>query len=254
MGPARGALAFSRGEPLADVAHEPFAGAEIRRLEELRLTAAELAIDADLAAGHDQEVVPEVDALLTANPLRERLHAQRMLALYRSGRQAEALEAYREARRTLVEEVGIEPTPELRQLHDAILRQDAALLVEPSRPELAPELDASTALIGRDEELRRLCLRWRRGAGLVTVAGAYGMGKTRLAAELAGQAHREGASVVYTAGADSSEAALAAIGRARAARGSALLVLDDADRAAPAVRAAALDLAGPGSAASRGIF
>src|SRR3954471_12642059 len=102
-GAAREALALSHGEPLADVAHEPFAGAEIRRLDELRLTAAELAIDAELAAGHGQEVVGELDRLLAENPLRERLHAQRMLALYRAGRQAEALEAYRAARSTLVE-------------------------------------------------------------------------------------------------------------------------------------------------------
>jgi WD40 repeat protein/DNA-binding SARP family transcriptional activator len=243
-GAAREALALFRGEPLADVAHEPFAGAEIRRLEELRLTAAELAIDADLATGHNQEVVPEVDALLAENPLRERFHAQRMLALYRSGRQAEALEAYREARHTLVEEVGIEPTPELRELHDAILRQDPALLVEPARPELPPALDASAAppLIGREEELQRLRARWRRGAALVSVAGAYGMGKTRLAAELAGEAHREGATVVYVAGTGSAEAAQVAIARARAARPPALLVLDDADRAPAAVRAAARDL------------
>ena len=93
------------------MADEPFAGAEIRRLEELRLTAAELAIDADLAAGRHHEVVGEIDALLAENPLRERLHAQRMLALYRCGRQAEALEAYRHARRTLVEEIGVEPGP-----------------------------------------------------------------------------------------------------------------------------------------------
>jgi len=92
-GAAREALALFRGEPLADVAHEPFAGPEIRRLEELRLTAAELAIDAELVAGHDQELISEIDALLADNPLRERLHAQRMLALYRSGRQAEALDA-----------------------------------------------------------------------------------------------------------------------------------------------------------------
>ena len=92
---ARQALALFRGEPLADIADEPFAGAEIRRLEELRLTAAELAIDADLAAGRHQEVVGEIEALLAENPLRERLHAQRMLALYRCGRQADALEAYR---------------------------------------------------------------------------------------------------------------------------------------------------------------
>ncbi len=244
-GAAREALALFRGEPLADVAHEPFAGPEIRRLEELRLTAAELAIDAELVAGHDQELISEIDALLADNPLRERLHAQRMLALYRSGRQAEALDAYREARRTLVDEVGIEPTPELRALHDAILRQDPALLVEPAAPELPPELDASAAppLIGRDEELQRLRVRWRRGSGLVTVAGAYGMGKTRLAAELAGEAHREGATVAYVAGTGSVESALAALGRVRAARERALLVLDDADRAGAAVRGAALDLA-----------
>src|SRR4051794_13640694 len=246
-GAAREALALFRGEPLADVADEPFAGPEIRRLEELRLTAAELAIDADLAAGRDQGLVGEVDALLAENPLRERLHAQRMLALYRAGRQAEALDAYREARQTLVDEIGIEPAPELRRLHDAILRQDPALLVEPARPELPPELDASgPPLIGREAELRRLRERWRRGAGLVSVAGAYGMGKTRLAAELAGDVHREGATVAYVAGTGSAEAALAAIARARDTAGPVLLVLDDADRAPAAVRAAARELPAPG--------
>ena len=128
---ARQALALFRGEPLADIAEEPFAGAEIRRLEELRLTAAELAIDAELAAGRHQEVVGEIEALLAEHPLRERVHAQRMLALYRCGRQAEALEAYRQARATLVEQIGIEPGPELQRLHAAILRQDPALAVEP---------------------------------------------------------------------------------------------------------------------------
>ena len=130
---ARQALALYRGEPLADIASEPFAGAEIRRLEELRLTAAELAVDADLAAGRHQELLGEIDALLAENPLRERLHAQRMLALYRCGRQADALEAYREARATLVEEIGLEPGPELQRLQAAILRQDPALAVEEAR-------------------------------------------------------------------------------------------------------------------------
>ena len=153
---ARAALALFRGEPLADVAEEPFASLEIHRLEELRLTAAELAIEADLAAGRHQEIVGEIDALLAANPLRERLHGQRMLALYRCGRQAEALEAYRHARQTLVEEIGVEPSPELRRLHDAILRQDPALDVEPDSGELHRELDAASAppLIGRDDERR----------------------------------------------------------------------------------------------------
>jgi DNA-binding SARP family transcriptional activator len=94
----RDALALWRGEPLADLADEPFAAAEIRRLEELRLRAAEQAIDADLEAGRHADVIGELDALIDQHPLREKLHAQRMVALYRCGRQAEALDAYREAR------------------------------------------------------------------------------------------------------------------------------------------------------------
>jgi WD40 repeat protein/DNA-binding SARP family transcriptional activator len=248
-GAAREALALFRGDPLADVAEEPFAAAEIRRLEELRLTAAELAIDADLAAGRHREVLGEIDALLAANPLRERLHGQRMLVLYRCGRQAEALEAYRQARRTLVEEIGVEPSPELPRLHDAILRQDPSLDVEPVAAELPPELDASASppLIGRDRELRDLRTRWRRavaGAGaLVTVAGAYGMGKTRLAAEIAGEAHREDAMVFYAAGTGPPEGALAVIARAREPRRPVLVVVDDADRAPTVVRAALRELA-----------
>jgi DNA-binding SARP family transcriptional activator len=123
----REALALWRGEALADVADEPFAAVEIRRLEELRVRAAEEAIEADLAAGLHRERIGELDALVAANPLRETLHAQRILALYRCGRQADALEAYRDARGTLVEQIGVEPGPNLRQLHEAILRQDAAL-------------------------------------------------------------------------------------------------------------------------------
>ena len=122
----REALALWRGAPLADLADEPFAAAEIRRLEELRLRATELAIDADLAAGRHAAVIAELDALVVQEPLRERLHAQRMLALYRSGRQAEALEAYRDARAALVE-LGIEPGEELRALHQAILEHDPAI-------------------------------------------------------------------------------------------------------------------------------
>src|SRR6478609_4027244 len=127
QGHPREALALWRGPPLDDVAGEPFAAAEIRRLEELRVAALELAIDADLAAGRQLEVLPEIEAIVAEEPLRERFHAQRMLALYRCGRQADALTAYREARRALVEEAGIEPGPELRRLHEAILAQDAAL-------------------------------------------------------------------------------------------------------------------------------
>jgi WD40 repeat protein/DNA-binding SARP family transcriptional activator len=241
---ARAALALFRGAPLADVADEPFAAPEIRRLEELRLVAAELAVDADLAAGRHQEVITEIDALLADNPLRERLHAQRMLALYRCGRQGEALEAYRSARATLVDEIGVEPAPELRRLHEAILRQDPSLDVEPAPAALQPELDATALppLIGRDGELQRLRDCRQRGGGLVTVAGAYGMGKTRVAAEIASDAHRAGAAVLYAAGSGPPEAALAAISRAREAHRPTLLVVDDADRAPAAVRAALREL------------
>lgn len=127
QGAARDALKLWRGSPLSDVAYEPFAGAEIRRLTELRSAALEVAIDQDLEVGRHREVLPELESLLGEEPFRERLHAQRIVALYRCGRQADALEAYRHAREMLVNEVGVEPGPELRQLHDAILRQDPSL-------------------------------------------------------------------------------------------------------------------------------
>jgi DNA-binding SARP family transcriptional activator len=123
----RQALALWRGQPLADVAFEAFAQNEIRRLEELRLTATEERIEAELELGRQADVIGELEALVRANPLRERLRGQLMLALYRSGRQADALRAYHEARRVLIEELGIEPSPALQHLHSSILRQEAAL-------------------------------------------------------------------------------------------------------------------------------
>ena len=117
-----------RGDALADVADEPFAAPEIRRLGELRVRAAEAAIDADLEAGRHDEVIGELEALIEQHPLRERLHAQRMLALYRDGRQAEALDAYRAARTVLVEQIGVEPGPS-SELHAAVLAHDPALAV-----------------------------------------------------------------------------------------------------------------------------
>jgi WD40 repeat protein/DNA-binding SARP family transcriptional activator len=248
-GAAHEALALFRGDPLADLADEPFAATEIRRLQELRLTAAELALNADLAGGGHQEVIGDIEALLAENPLRERLHGLRILALYRCGRQAEALDAYRDARRTLVEQIGVEPGPELRRLHEAVLRQDASLDVRPVVADLPRELDATTAppLIGREGELRRLQVRWQRaakGAGaLITLIGGYGMGKTRLAAALAGDAHREDAAVLYATGTGAPEVALAAIARVRDARRPTLLVLDDADRSPAEVHDAVRELA-----------
>ena len=126
-GRAREALALWHGEPLADVADEPFAATEIRRLDELRVRAAEQAIDADLKSGRHDEVIGELEALIDEHPLRERLHALRMLALYRAGRQADALNAYREARSVLVDQAGVEPGAELRRLQEAILAQDPTL-------------------------------------------------------------------------------------------------------------------------------
>ena len=121
------ALALWRGPALADLAFEPFAQAEAARLDELRVAALEDRIEADLALGRHAAVASELEPLIADHPLRERLRRLQMLALYRCGRQAEALEAYRAARRTLVDEVGVEPGAELRDLHEAILRQDPAL-------------------------------------------------------------------------------------------------------------------------------
>ncbi len=168
---AREALALWRGEALADVADEPFAAAEIRRLDELRLHALELAIDADLADGKHGEVIGELEALIEAHPLRERLHAQRMLALYRCGRQAEALAAYHTARATLVEQVGIEPGGELRRLQRAILTQDSTLDLAFLRP----------ALVTPSRRSPRVW-RWAlTGAALLLVAGLAAFGISRWA-------------------------------------------------------------------------
>jgi YVTN family beta-propeller protein len=123
----REALGLWRGPPLAELAYDSFAQVEIARLEELRLSALEERIEADLALGRHHDLIPEVEALVTENPLRERLRGQLMLALYRSGRQAEALQAYQRARHTLVDELGIEPGQALQRLEQAILQQDESL-------------------------------------------------------------------------------------------------------------------------------
>jgi DNA-binding SARP family transcriptional activator len=123
----REALALWRGSPLADLAYEAFAQPAIRRLEELRLSTIEKRIDADLALGRHGDLIAELETLVAKHPLREHLRAQLMLALYRRGRQADALAAYHSARRALVEQLGIEPSPPLRALEQAILRQDPSL-------------------------------------------------------------------------------------------------------------------------------
>jgi ABC-type transport system substrate-binding protein/DNA-binding SARP family transcriptional activator/streptogramin lyase len=126
------ALALWRGPALADVAYEPFAAGESARLEEARLAALEERIDAELELGADGALVPELEALVREHPLRERARGQLMLALYRAGRQADALAAYREGRALLVGELGLEPGPALRDLEQAMLRQDPALARPPA--------------------------------------------------------------------------------------------------------------------------
>jgi DNA-binding SARP family transcriptional activator/tetratricopeptide (TPR) repeat protein len=123
----REALGLWRGPALPEFAYEPFAEHEIARLGELRLVALEERIETDLAAGSHGQLVPELEQLTAEHPLRERLRGQLILALYRAGRQADALRAYQETRRTLVDELGIEPSPALQQLERAILVQDPGL-------------------------------------------------------------------------------------------------------------------------------
>jgi YVTN family beta-propeller protein len=156
----REALGLWRGAPLADFTFDAFAAGEIARLQELRLEALEIRIDADLALGRHAALVGELEALTTGHPLRERLRAARMLALYRCGREPEALAVYRDTRRTLVDELGMEPSPALRELHDAILRQDPAL-----KPPAAPRPIAGGEAPGR---------RRRRVAVVAAVVGLVG--------------------------------------------------------------------------------
>src|SRR5215212_7451321 len=138
----REALELWRGAPLADLASAPFAPAEVARLEEQHLAAVELRVEADLAAGDHAELIAELQQLTSRHPWRERLHAQLMLALYRSGRQADALEAYRHAREVLVEQLGIEPGADLHDLHEAILAHDPAIDASRATRTTASERDA----------------------------------------------------------------------------------------------------------------
>jgi DNA-binding SARP family transcriptional activator len=135
------ALSLWRGPALAEFAYESFAQSAIARLDEIKLAATELRIDADLALGRHDELIGELEALVAEHPLRERLRGCLMTALYRSGRQAEALDAYQNARRALVDELGIEPSPSLQELERAILRQDVAL--EVAGPTSSPVREAA---------------------------------------------------------------------------------------------------------------
>jgi predicted ATPase/DNA-binding SARP family transcriptional activator len=180
----RGALALFRGEPLADFRYEQFAREEAARLERLRLSALEERIEAELELGRHAQLLPELEQVVGEDPFEERLRAALMLALYRSGRQAQALETYAEGRRRLVDELGIEPGPALQRLERQILNQDSALApassaesVQQARPRLPLP---ATEMIGREPELAEI-----RGllehVRLLTLTGTAGTGKTRLA-------------------------------------------------------------------------
>jgi predicted ATPase/DNA-binding SARP family transcriptional activator len=180
----REALALWRGPPLSDLAFEPFARGEIDRLEELRLATLERAIDEDLAAGRHAELVGELEALIRANPFGERFVSQLMLALYRCGRQADALEVYRTARARLDDELGLEPSEPLRRLERRILDQDPSLEPEPPARRRGNLPAQASSFIGRMAEVEQIReLLARPDVRLVTLTGTGGTGKTRLALE-----------------------------------------------------------------------
>jgi predicted ATPase/DNA-binding SARP family transcriptional activator len=201
----REALGLWRGAPLADLSYASFAQPAIRRLEESRLAALLKRIEADLELGRHADLVGELEPLVEQHRLCERLHAQLMLALYRCGRQADALAAYQNARRVLVDQLAIEPSTALRQLEQAILRQEPSLdfaatvaprdpsvaVAESSRPgpreiPVAPHnLPAQvSSFVGREHQLIELQQLLSR-ARVITLTGVGGVGKTRLALQLA---------------------------------------------------------------------
>jgi predicted ATPase/DNA-binding SARP family transcriptional activator len=194
------ALNMWRGPPLAEVAFEDFAQVEIHRLEELHLVALETRIEADLQLGRSAELIGELEGLAAENPTREALAGQLMLALYRAGRQADALETYQRTRTRLASELGLEPGPALKALQSAILEQSPSLgspstALHPALRPLAVVVESTargvvphppTSTIGREQYIETVC---RLLAGpetrLLTLTGPGGVGKTRLAIEVA---------------------------------------------------------------------
>ncbi len=200
------ALRLRRGEPLTEFAYSGFADAERAHLADLTVVAIETCAEADLALGRHGELIGELEALCREYPLRERLWELLMLALYRAGRQAEALRAYTEARDYLVDELGIDPGPALRELEARILAQDPSLAAAgPAGLQAVPAPLATgnlrerlSSFVGRTAEIEELS-EAVRSARLVTLIGPGGVGKTRLAVEAAaalGPEHRDGAWLV----------------------------------------------------------
>jgi predicted ATPase/DNA-binding SARP family transcriptional activator len=180
----RDALRLWRGAPLSEFAYEPFAQGEIARLEEARLAAREDRIDAELALGDHSALVGELEALVREHPLRERFRGQLMLALYRAGRQADALTVYRELSGLLRDELALAPSKSLQELERSMLRQDPALGAGPRARRRQPgNLPVpATAFLGRERELAEVAeLLESPDVRLLTLTGAGGSGKTRLA-------------------------------------------------------------------------
>ena len=187
------AIALWRGPALADFSYEPFARDAIGQLEELRLEALELQLEAELALGLNAEAVSELGGLVRNHPPRESLRRLLMLALYRSGRQAAALATYRDARVALVEELGLEPSRSLQLLERAILQHDPSLdRAAPARAALRTNIPApATVFVGRGKEISNLVEVLRDGTRLLTLTGPGGTGKTRLALQTAAAVSEE---------------------------------------------------------------
>ena len=185
----RTALTLWGGPALADVMYEPFAQAEAGRLEELRLSCLEERIEADLALGRHADLVGELEVLTDRHPYRERLCGRLMPALYRSGRQAKALDVYRRSRDRLVDYLGIEPGPELRLLASRVLNQDPTLAWTPPPASAAEVIELTGAFVGRDRELadlRRGLDEVQRGhSSFFLISGEPGIGKTALIEQFA---------------------------------------------------------------------
>ena len=219
------ALALWHGEAIADLHGERFARDEAARLNELRLACLEGRFDADLGLGRQSAIAPELVRHVAEHPLREHLRGQLMVALYRDGRQADALACYREGRAVLVDELGLEPGRELRELERRILAHDPALAA-PTRVGLTrPRVPVPhTPTIGREREIAEVRQRLvEPRTRLVTLTGPGGIGKTRLAIELAnilGDELADGAAVVDLAPLTDPQQLLATIGRALGLRES----------------------------------